>query len=498
MALYIYPQPSPIDRLYVVKTDKGDYRAYLHASDSANGDLRKQVVEAMYQKRWQTVPTTHLDLPTLEVRGFGSPDELFEFLAEKKWVTGKAKQLPTPGDNVTFSDMLRQRTLQASGISYMIGDYGFFVYGLKGKNTLDTAAALAYAAGTWALAGFGQSNHAQLDIEKLTKQMATHLQQNKSSIPADLSLTRIAEDRPRSVLENTGNFLSTYPSEIFCAVTGLAGALVAAAAVQKYKAAPKHEQIEHLLDVGLGSITLASCTIGGLVKEKHRDPDEPLPEGTMEQIWEWIREKPLRLTGYGLMVSTMFHAVSTSKVVLDARKLPLGSLERQAKMDPILGRAQFVVCNLLAEFLMSISSKGHGEGVESDPSVERSMISVAAELIVNKPAEYREDLIKTMTKFLGDPKALGSKNSTVETDLRAAVQSALENPWAKDFAAQQAETSARSPESCLASKTVSTAERAPSANLAQSLLPHTLAKMPAHAQQRLATLPALDQQHKPA
>jgi len=426
VTLYLYADAPAIDRLYVVKTEKGGYRGYVHAKHGLPPETYERIKLTLEAQGWQAIPISHNGMPALEVRGFKDPDQFVGLLKKNQWTSGTPKKLPSPEDNLTVLDMLKQRTLQLSGISYLLADYGFFVYGLKGKNILDSSAAVAYMAGTLSLAFYGKNSHAQQDIELMSKKLVAHLQETGQEIPHDSTVTKAAEDKPKGFLQKTDDLFARYPSETFCAVTALAGALVALAA---YKKQLIHPAPEHLLDIGLGTTTVASCAVGGLIKEKQHDPDDPKPETQLDKIWHWIEEKPLRLTGYGLIVSTLCHAASTAKVIQDGLKLPLGSLARKEKLEPIAGRAQFVIGNMIAELLMSISSKGHGEGVESDFSVEESMVALTSEMIAQSPADHREALIQSMTKFLGAPEMLGSKDTHIEEKLRAGVTSALSSPW---------------------------------------------------------------------
>lgn len=499
MALYIYPKDSPIDRLYILKTEKGDYRAYLHASTASDTDTRKAIVKELETHRWHGIPTTHLDMQCLEVRGFGSEEELFNVLKQKKWVHGNYKKLPTPGDNLTLTEIVQKRSLQASGILYAIGDYGFITYGFKEKDPLVAASGFAYAAGTWSLVGFGKNNHASQDIEDLSKRMATYLQEHKNSIPSESSMTRLAQVRHKSILESTSDLFSHYPSEVFCVVTGLAGALVAAANYNKLKVAKPGETLVPIMDIGLGTTTLAACMLGLFIREKHRDPDEPAPTSQLGKVWEWIKEKPLRVTGYGLMISTMFHAASTVKDYTHAMSLPIGDAFRTQKLSALPGRAQFVGCNMLAEFMMAISSKGHGDGVETDESVSKSMIAVASEMIAKKPPEYHEELIAIMTKFLGDPTVLGLGNQYIREALCQGVESAMKNPWATDFVTWRNNPNNPDVAKALAEGNPVLDTKAPDAvAILDGQKPQTTAQLPVFMQQRVATAPALEQQHKPS
>ena len=183
-----------------------------------------------------------------------------------------------------------------------------------------------------------------------------------------------------------------------------------------------------MLDIGLGTLTLASTTYGGLVKEKAHDPDEPKKTGVAGVI-QWARERPLVVTGAGLLVSTMCHAASTASAY---QRLLKGEVtgDRAQELAAIKNRALFVLNSLAAELLITISSKGHGEGVVTDNSVDNTAIAITAELISKQPADSHEALIEEMGDFLGSQKMLALSNQSVKQQLREQVQTMCVNPWA--------------------------------------------------------------------
>ncbi len=87
--------------------------------------------------------------------------------------------------------------------------------------------------------------------------------------------------------------------------------------------------------------------------------------------------------------------------------------------------------NLVAELLLAISSKGHGEGVKSDNSVDNTIISLAAELIVKQPKAMQNYLIDHMADFLARPDVLALKDTDTSRILRQQVEAMRNNPWAQ-------------------------------------------------------------------
>ncbi len=411
----------------MIRTEQGGYRAYIKLREGVPPQQYSEVRQAIEAQHWQAIPAYYLGKPALEVRGFPRADDVLDMLQQRHWVVGKPKELSSPGDKLTLKDQILARSLQLSGLLYAAGDISYIMYGVKEQHKLDMAAGFAYMAGTWALLAFGRNDNADKQVRDLSRRLVSHLQAQQQDIPADCALTHIAEQHKQGTFDKLEDYLSRYPAELFGTFTGTAGLLIMASALRHKVpfAQTVRAKSSAWADVGLGSLTAAASFGGILIKEKQHDPDGPPPANTLEQAWRWIEEKPLRVTGYGLMVSTLFHAYSTSIDYADARK----SGNKQ-KLSSIPFRAAFIASNLIAEFMIAISSKGHGEGVEADGSVRHSMIAIASELIAKEKPAMHEMLITQMAQFLGRPEVLGEKDSEITAQLREEVGRARDNPWA--------------------------------------------------------------------
>lgn len=446
MSIYVYKNNSLIDEVAILTSETGIERAYLHAGSAASVVGLAKAKAAMVEQGWQCVPVTYLGRPTLEVRGFGKQDKLCKFLADQQITNGVSRHFPTPDQEISLSDKFRKRSLQASGMFYLVGDTNFFLYGLKEAHWEEMLAGIAYAVGTSSIAGFGRNDQSDLQIKDVSRRMLRHAMQKSVQLPEDSAIANIAEEHPKKGLDSTVETLRRYPSEIFCAFTGLAGLMVASAAL-RHKVLikpPAHYdprairdmRFEGWCDVGLGTVTMASTALGGLITEKHRDPDEPAPTDMVGKVWEWVREKPLRLTGYGLMISTLCHAGSTYKAWRNAHHT--GDLKR---LESVPYRAAFIGANLIAEFLMAISSKGHGEGVKSDSSVDESCFAIAADLISRQPPSAQAGLVEYMADYLGRPEVFGGEKAEIVKQLNEQLRGLQVNPWGGGRTIPEAPTS---------------------------------------------------------
>lgn len=450
MSVQVYADSKIIDEVTFLKSEKGTARAYLHAKNGVSEDVLANIISELQKKEWQAIPYTLDGKPVLEVRGFSSQAKLNKLLHERDWVDGNPRIKQLPADNITFKEKVKKRSLQAAGVLYAWGDASFIAYGWKGKSPLDVAAGVFYGLPTPVLMAYGKNDQSNLQIKDAARQMANYLKQEGMNLPESCSLESIAQDRKKGLIKSTDDLFRRYPSEFMNLCYATAGACIYAAGKKHLKAnhvepkaigewyeamskaqpgtlyataktaAVKSMRTENYFNLGVGATTLSSGVFGAVVKEKAHDPDEPKKTG-IAGVWDWVKERPLTITGAGLMVSTMLHAVSTT--------VAMRGHDSKHK-ESVWWRASFVVSALMAELMVAISSKGHGEGVVSDNSVDNSIISIAADLIVKQPDHRQDYLIEHIGNFLGRPEVLAMDTKAVIDRLRHEVETMRRNPWA--------------------------------------------------------------------
>ncbi len=431
MSIYTYPDHSLIDEVHIHSTAGGVPRAYLHAGYGASSDALLGIVKGLREKGWDALPFNLDGKPMLEVRGFKKEKKLIEELEKEHWAKGEALHIPDE-NTASFTEKLRKRTLQGAGGLYIIGDYNFFRYGHKEKRWEDMLAGLMYFGGTMSLATSGANDQSEHQIKNLSQKITAHLMKQSIRLPESSGLQHIVKEEPVEGIGKVAEVFKRYPSEMFNLFTGLAGACITASAL-RYKVLGKHgpmaaDELKKLktagwLDVGLGTLTMASTAVGGLVTEKAHDPDKPYSKG-VKGVMEWVQERPLTVSGAGLMVSTLCHAASSYIEYFHAKRMG-----NPVSQSAIINRSLFVATNLVAEFLIAISSKGHGHGVKSDGSVDDTVVALTAELIAKRPKETHADLIEYMSKFLGSQSMLARKNDEIKEQLTNQVDIMCKNPW---------------------------------------------------------------------
>ncbi len=435
MSIYRYGKGSVVDEITFEKSDGGSLRAYLHASTNADSTKLADISQNLSERGWQNIPSTYDRKPALEIRGFSSEKKLLKELEKNGYIKGDAQIERTEEKSVSFANKIKKNSLKASGLSFLVGDAAYAAYGYKKGHLEDVLAGAMYLAGSATLLGYGNQDNAQTEIHDLAKKMQDEVKKQSFNLPEDCSLAAITRDQKKGILKTADDLLSRYPSEIMNAFFGLAGASIIASAFRhniyaKPPAGWNKEQIkrkvdEGKMDVALGLTTMSSGALASLIQEKSLDPDAPKKHG-MAALWEQVQEHPLAVAGIGYIVSTCFHAANSYHSMQSAIK---NNDETMKKSIPL--RITFVGANLIAEVLMTISSKGHGKGVISDKSVDDSIIALTADLIAKQPASTQGHLVEYMSGFLGREDVLAMKDSNVRDRLQEQVELMKNNPWAK-------------------------------------------------------------------
>lgn len=487
MALYRFASPSLIDELRIVRNATGGLRAYAHAGAHAEPAQLQGINDKLSAMGLMALPLTQDGRPALEIRGFESPAALTAQLQQLGVIQGDAAISSLPDDAPTPEERRRNMTLKATGWAYNVGDAAYMTYVLRGfrhektklaglsptataeiqkandaiaASKFDIGAGLGYAMGGTALTFFAGKDQSQQDLRAAMKKVSSYMQRDAVTVPNDVFAQDMARRPQQSLYQRASSLITRYPSETLNTIYVGVGGLLAHAAIkrariawvpgEKYFSIANKEARHEITDIGLGAITLTSSLAGLLIKEKKDYSGKPKRDGLFglvdwvrqdgaSGVWHWVQEKPLRATGYGFMIATGFHAHASYGKYRD------GTDEFLRKN--VMFRAVFVAANVVAELLMAISSKGHGQGVKADDSIENSVIAATAEIIARQPEQERDGLVHRLAGFLATQDLVGSKTpAEVAAALQQQVRASHTNPWARqDVVAQGSPQGAASP-----------------------------------------------------
>lgn len=475
MPLYRYSGSSIIDEVRVIKNAAGSQRAYLHAATSADPAAMAKAIEGLTAQGLNAVACEVGGKPVLEIRGFKQPEELQASLQQVGVISGTASPEKIAEDKITFKEWFKSKSLYLVSLLYLGGDIGFMAYehmeAKKASSAPKSANKKDYEAKTGLdkimghVAGYGYFAGSLTSLASLMLKpdpAKTELHKISKAIVAAGEAEGIALEESNQIAlaakrkDDISNFRRTftkYPSEIMNVCFATAGVGISYNNYRKFKIDREFEQrhpelrtaetsegrehrldkLEHKLDIGLGLGTVTSGVLGTVLTEKAVDPRQPKKAG-IDGFVEDLKNNPLKISGYGYLVSTFIHLISTSLGAYNIRRHNIENPADKKGFTAISARMFFVITNFAAELIMAFSSKGHGEGVKSDATMDNTITAMIAQTILAKPANEREALIDKMADILTNPKTLALKKEQAEKLLREQLSALEKNPWAKAMA----------------------------------------------------------------
>ncbi len=453
MPLYRFDNSPVIDKVTVITNASGGSRAYLHAKPDASPELLGETMKTLLDKGYLAVPFEVEGKPVLELRGFGKKELLLETLQANNLTQGKAKTHEIPEDKISLLSKLKKNSFMVSALLYLVGDLSFIYYEKQRDKKSNEDKSHDSKRGVWDwLAGYGylagtttsiasmllSSDASEEQISKAANMVVQASQRAGIELPNDNALLVAAKGKEQNPLVSS---FTKHSSELMNIGFATAGVAIAQNNLQKLRDLNEKElqpgfeandfhkasKTEHKMDIALGMISTASGLTSVFVKEKPRDPSQPRKKG-VAGVGEFFQEKPLRIAGYGYLLSTVIHLVSSlkerSKIVADNK-----ANNENKSVEHTTFRLIFVVTNLIAEVIMSLSSKGHGAGVKSDDSVDPTTCAMVADMIHKKPADMRDDLVERMSEFLSMPDALGTNQDKLKSMINDQLAKLDKNPW---------------------------------------------------------------------
>lgn len=478
MPLYRYNGNSLIDEARFIKNATGGVRAYLHAREGATAEELRGVVSKLAETGCVVVPTELNGRQMLEVRGFSKNEDLRATLGEIGGVSGLPFMEKLAEDQVSIKEWFRSKSLYLVSLLYLGGDVGFIAYenmqakekegapkqGTKKGRALEEpkkwldfdkimgrVGGLGYLAGstTSLLSLLMKQDSTQEDLRNAASVSIKALQNSGVTLQADDPLA-LAAGKTNDIgwLRKT---FTQHPSELMNLSFATAGTGISYTAYKDHQKDLKAEKenpalrnskvhnvhkLVHKLDIGLGLGTFASGMLGTFLKEKAPDPDKPRRKG-LGGVVDWFKEKPLRISGYGYIISTFIHLISSIMerwAIVEDNKTKKPKDRKDLKGTG--ARLFFVITNFAAELILAFSSKGHGDGVKADASVNGTIVGMVAQTILKAPLERREELIGKMSATLARHDVLSIKKEAAEKLLRDQLAGFEKNPWAQALALQ--------------------------------------------------------------
>lgn len=292
-----------------------------------------------------------------------------------------------------MGNFLKQYSLQLAGILNLIGDVGFLGTGIKTRDPYKISGGGLYTLGGLNLALFGKVKPEE-NLRRVKEEVAALIDEK----------TGHAAARPEG-----GDALYRHAADNTLTAYTAGAAAMLASGIKKHNA-------------GLGSAGLYYGASSLAFKLGSRLIPEQAAGGAGEKsggIVGWIREKPLRLFGYGSVVTDSFLALDTWH-----------DYKHNPNKSGYGWSAVTAGTYILADLLMAISSKDPANAGGKFPEGDRRDIEAgAAEKIARQPKESREALIAQAAEFLAARPEMGGDATAIGQAIREHMEQAAPASW---------------------------------------------------------------------
>ena len=211
------------------------------------------------------------------------------------------------------SSIVSQHSLRIAGLLNLVGDVALLAEGLgigaekKEIQPLMVSMGALYTLGGLNLALFGSPdiNRAQ---HELSHRIADFIEQETGELPPASKLANLCNDT-HGMFEQCKNALASDPVQNTMALYTAGAAVALARGVGKYRESDKGSR--NFSDLGYGASSLSLKLASYLIPEDNRQQAEPkkissFKEFLDQNVIEWVKEKPLRLFGYGSFIPDAF------------------------------------------------------------------------------------------------------------------------------------------------------------------------------------------------
>jgi hypothetical protein len=302
---------------------------------------------------------------------------------------------------------LRKNSLQLAGILNLIGDIGFLMRGvdtMKGARVKGEKQAGLYnviGGGLYTVGGLNLTLFGRVKndpLKDVTRETALFLKE-KSALPEGSALAKIP-----TTPEKKNFFDRNAAQNTLVPYTLGAGALLVSG-VKTYRNDPREWE-----DMAYGISSVAVKLLSFLIPEKKRGKEEGEPSGFFGKIVAWVREKPLRVFGYGSAITDTFLALKAYKNYRNGTKG--------------FWSVVTAITYILADTMMAISNKDKSNAAGKLTAEEqRKVEAMAAEAIAKQedPVQ-RGALVEEVAGFLAKRPEIGGSRESIRKALVTQVE----------------------------------------------------------------------------
>ena len=414
MSIYRFSSPSAISEARFSYAGDRPPVALLAAGVAVNENQLSEVRRAIESAGWKCVPVEVNGQEMLLVDGFKEVGQFTAFLLDRGFVQGDQNITAEPSDHVvcTTQDIIKANSLKVAGVLNLIGDAALLGSGVASGRSQEITAGALYTAGAGVLARYGNVK-TEHHVREVSERVGHFLQKQAVELPENCGLSSILKDKRDGVIHNTEKFLYRYPTEVMLSAYTLGAASMLKSGIRQGD--------PWGIAYGVNSVAVKAASL--LIPEKHMSAKEKelaKQHGPMAKLVDWIQEKPLRVIGYGSMISDVLLGLSAM---------------REFKADPKQRSYIFKFITtgtyIMADLMMAISNKKHvnADG-KFDAEEQRRIEALAAEAIARQPKTQQQALANQVAGFLATQPEMKGSAADISLAIMVQVVHMERNPWA--------------------------------------------------------------------
>ncbi len=417
MSIYRYSAASAVSEVRFRYANQRAPVALLQAREGVDSEKLAEIRQMLGQQGWQAVPLNEGGKQLLQVTGFKDAGDVAAALSTYGFTAQAPLVVPEASDRLhkNINDWAEHHSLKTAGWLNLIGDVGLLLHGLHTQDPYDITAGVFYTGGAAVLSRYAnvQTEH---QVQQALVRTADAIREQTGKLPEEASLTRIAEDHQKGLIQKTEDFLYRFPAETMLSAYTLGALTMLAGGI-------KHQK---KWDIAYG-VSSVACKVGSLlIPEKHKADDPSVnahaDHGPIGQVMNWIQEKPLRVLGFGSIVTDTLLGISA----YHDSKLPAN------KGKSYLFKFLTTGTYLAADLLMAVSNKHAENNVDGrfSPDEQARVEAMAAEAIAQEPKELRSALVLKVSRLLGHQPAMHGGVEGVSRNIGQQIAALEQNPWA--------------------------------------------------------------------
>ena len=272
-----------------------------------------------------------------------------------------------------------------------------------------------YTLGAAVITFFGKVDKEQ-EIKELSKRTAEFLQNNADNKSADLQSTQIAQAEV-GALTKAKRSLQRHAGQVMLAFYTAGAATLFVSGIKSYKNPPAGGTKKPIGDVLVGGMSLLIKTTSMLLPEKVKSIDNTQAEDKQGGVIGWIKEKPMRLFGYGSMLTEAFWGYRAYEKKQQGKnwKLSAATGAAYAASDVVIATANKDSANAAGKM---------------NQTEQENLEEMVAETIAHQSVEQQEALAAKTASFLETQGAVNGNADELRQSIMQRVEKRSDKQWA--------------------------------------------------------------------